>query len=1171
MRYRSMQIPVSVRASYNMADVRALVDSGATDNFMNPTFAKRMGIGLRPLDKPKNIFNIDNTANRAGQITHYTTLSVTTGGTTQEMRFLITDIGREDVLLGYPWLATYEPRFSWKHGTIDETHLPVVQKTTRPTDRRDVLAHYLSTETRESIVKQLEDEVSGGPPEIRNAAVELAIAAGQQKTKPQIPDEYRQFARLFSEEESRRFPPRRRCDHAIVFRPGVPDSINCKVYPMTQAEDAALDKFIDEQLEKGYIRPSQSPYTSPFFFIKKKDDTLRPVQDYRRINSWTVRNNYPLPLIPDIIRDLGRAKLYSKLDVRQGYNNIRMKEGDEYKAAFKTRRGSHEPTVMHFGLCNSPATFQNFADDISRPIIAKHAALGTVIRVYMDDITIATTIEDDQEAYTAHVAAVTDILTMVRDNDLYFKPEKCVFHAPSIDYLGVILGGGVTRMDPVKIAGVRDWPTPKTVRDVRSFLCFCNFYRSFIKDFSAVARPLNDLTKKDETWHWGQAQQAAFDTLKKKITSEPVLTQPDRNKQFELEVDASGFALGAVLLQRGSDGKRHPISYYSRTLTPAERNYDIYKRELLGVVAGLRAERPLLAHTSIPVKVITDHLNLKHWREPQNISRQVARWMLELAEYNIEIHHVKGSANGRADALSRRPDYNQGTDDNQDVVVLPDKLFINATTTVTTSQPTQQVDRLKPWIDPHELRQINGTWYKQGKRVHTGGPDETREAISRHHDSPVHGHPGIARTIRLVERTMWWPNLRKDVADYVKGCAECQRNKVNNRPTHAPLQPIYAKEDATPFEVVAIDFITKLPESNGHDSILTITDHDCSKASIFIPCREEISSEQTAALYVTHVFARYGLPSKIISDRDPRFASKFTRELCRLLGIQQNISTAYHPRTDGQSERTNQWLEQYLRFWVNERQDNWAAYLPMAEFTHNNWPNETTRESPFFLLMGYNPRADWTDCPSPIPQVALCLEQFKQAQKRAQELMIKAQKSWVKHKDTPKYQVGDQVWFEGRHLRTNQPTAKLAPRRHGPFKVIQVMSDVNYRLELPTQWSIHPVFHTDLLTPYRETPTHGHNYQRPPPELVDGEEEYEVEKILDQRHFGRRRKLQYLVKWKGYPDLENQWVDSHDVFADKAIREFQHSNSAPPRHKTKPKSTRNQHLLSSLLHYMTTM
>ena len=269
--------------------------------------------------------------------------------------------------------------------------------------------------------------------------------------------------------------------------------------------------------------------------------------------------------------------------------------------------------------------------------------------------------------------------------------------------------------------------------------------------------------------------------------------------------------------------------------------------------------------------------------------------------------------------------------------------------------------------------------------------------------------------------------------------------------------------------------------------------------SRFIPCREEINAEGTAALYTKHIFPSHGLPSKIISDRDPCFASQFTRKLCNILGIKQNISTPYHPRTDRQSERTNQWLEQYLRFWTNEQQDNWATYLPMAEFTHNNWPNETTHESPFFLLMGYNQCADWVDCPSPIPQVALRLDQFKQARKRVEELMIKAQKSWVKHKDTPKYKVRDQVWLEGRHLRTNQPTTKLAPRRHGPFKIVQVMSPVNYRLELFTQWSIHPVFHINLLTPYHETPMHGPNYQHLPPDLVDREEEYKVKKILDSR------------------------------------------------------------------------
>jgi hypothetical protein len=276
---------------------------------------------------------------------------------------------------------------------------------------------------------------------------------------------------------------------------------------------------------------------------------------------------------------------------------------------------------------------------------------------------------------------------------------------------------------------------------------------------------------------------------------------------------------------------------------------------------------------------------------------------------------------------------------------------------------------LTKWIDTHELKKIDKVWYKNGRRVITNVGSGTRAVIAAHHDTPVHEHPGIARTIQLVEQDSWWPGLRREVTDYVKGCAECQWHKVNNHPTKAALKPIWAKLEATPFETVAVDFITKLPVSQGYDSILTVTDHDCSKATIFIPCVEEISGEETAALYAKHVFARYGLPTKIISDRDLRFASKFTCELCKLLGIQQNISTAYHPQTDGQSERSNQWLEQYLRFWVNECQDDWAQYLPLAEFAHNNWPNKSTRESPFQVLMGYHPRADYSGTPSTIPRI----------------------------------------------------------------------------------------------------------------------------------------------------------------------------------------------------------
>ena len=503
-----------------------------------------------------------------------------------------------------------------------------------------------------------------------------------------------------------------------------------------------------------------------------------------------------------------------------------------------------------------------------------------------------------------------------------------------------------------------------------------------------------------------------FNALKERVTSEPVLGHPELDKQFEVEVDASGFALGAVLLQKKSDGKKHPIAYYSSTLNAVERNYDIYKLEYLAIHRAMMHWRHFLGGSPHKIIIHSDHQNLTYWKDPQKLSRQIAREQLDLMEFDFEIRHIPGKANSRADALSRRPDYDQGARDNENIIVLPEEVFVRAVT-MSSKEEGQDEELLKSWVNPHKLKHVNDVWYKEGRCVVTGSTEDKRTIIKSRHDLSVYRHPGISKTTQLVERDYWWPKMKLDIMDYIKGCAKCQRHKVNNRPTRATLSPIYPKTEAMPFETVAIDFITKLPLSQGYDSILTITDHDCTKVAIFIPCHEEINAEQTVALYLRQVVTTFGLPSKIISNRDPRFASKFTRELCKLMGIEQNISTAYHPRTDGQSERTNQWVETLLRFVTNYKQDDWARWLPMAQSAHNNWPSDTTRKSPFFLLMGYNPRADWKNATSPLPQVTLHVDQFKEAQVQAQNLMIKAQKSWVKHKDTPKYKEGDLVWLEG--------------------------------------------------------------------------------------------------------------------------------------------------------------
>jgi len=336
---------------------------------------------------------------------------------------------------------------------------------------------------------------------------------------------------------------------------------------------------------------------SPFFFVNKKEaGKLWPCQDYRYLNDWTIKNAYPLPLISEIIDKLKGAKYFTKLDVQWGYNNIWIKEGDEWKAVFKTNWGLFEPTVMFFGMCNSPATFQGMMDSIFDDMIT-----GTLIIVYMDNMFI---FHKDLKILKENTKIA---LKQLRDNDLYLKPSKCEFHKTKIEYLGMVIEEGKVSMDISKLKGIQDWPIPSTVKQVRGFLGFGNFYRRFIKNFSDIAHPLNDLLRKDKRFDWTQECQDAFETMKKWFTEELVLAMPDHSKPFQIESDASKYATGAVLLQLDSNGDRHPVAFYSKTFSPAERNYDIHDRELLAIIWALEAWRHYIqgsAHTTIILQII---------------------------------------------------------------------------------------------------------------------------------------------------------------------------------------------------------------------------------------------------------------------------------------------------------------------------------------------------------------------------------------------------------------------------------------------------------------------------------------------------------------------------------------------------------------------------------------
>ena len=543
---------------------------------------------------------------------------------------LVTGLGKLKIILGFPWLNEQNPVIDWKLGTVS---FPEKRKINwkRIIGSRNPKASLEEEDDEDewknrTINRLNEDETSillatlMGQTKTdiwinakTNLAMDMAIKANLKKkevpVKELVPPEYHEFLDVFDEEKANRFPESRKWDHKIDMKEGFEPKA-FKNYNLTLEEQIELDAFLEENLEKGYIRHSESPMASPFFFVKKKDGKLRPCQDYKYLNNWTVKNAYPLPLISDIMDKLKGAKYFTKFDVRWGYNNIRIRKGDEWKVAFKTNRGLFEPTVMFFGMCNSPATFQAMMDSTFEDIIKE----GFVL-IYMDDILIFAPTREKLEQLTKQV------LQRLREADLYLKPKKCEFNKERIEYLGMVIQEGKITMDSVKVKGLRDWPVPTTVKQVQSFLGFGNFYWKFIKKFSELARPLNDLLKKDRKFEWTQECQTAFDTLKQRFTEEPVLMMPDQSRPFQIEADASKYASGAVLTQLDSNGDRHPVAFLSKTFTETERNYEIYDRELLGIIHALEEWRHYIQGSGHTTIIHSDHQNLTFFKSAQKLNR----------------------------------------------------------------------------------------------------------------------------------------------------------------------------------------------------------------------------------------------------------------------------------------------------------------------------------------------------------------------------------------------------------------------------------------------------------------------------------------------------------------------------------------------------------------------
>jgi hypothetical protein len=587
------------------------------------------------------------------------------------------------------------------------------------------------------------------------------------------------------------------------------------------------------------------------------------VQDYRYLNEHTVKNNYSLPLISQLVDKLKGSKWFTKIDLRWGYNNVRIKEGDEWKAAFVCHRGSFKPIEMYFGLCNSPATFQTMMNEI-------FSDMADVMVIYIDNLMIYTKTDNIQE----HERLVKKVLKRLEEHDLFAKPEKCTFGVKKVEFLGMIVSREGIKMDDPKVKAIREWPIPKTVRGVRSFLGLANFYRKFIEGYAQVARPLNDLTKKNTPFTWKEAQQTAFDTLKNRFTTASILAYPDNDRVFCLETDASNFATGAVLSIE-QDGKWHPVAFSSHSMSPKERNYPVADKEMLSVIRSLEQWCHYLEGTHREFEIWNDHANLQWFMKHQDLNCRQARWAQYLSRFNFKWLHKAGATMGKADALSRREDHSIGIEKNNTrVLVIPPDRIHSVTEVRIATDADIIIDTIKDILfdlkepDLIPLRKQytlkDRIFYDENGKIYVPEDQVLRlDILKLHHDTPIAGHPGREKILELVQRSYTWPGMSTFVKEYTNKCERCARMKPSNLAPPGKLCPLELPD--IPWAEVTVDFTTDLPLSNGFDSILVVVDR-FSKEVDFILCNKTTTALDTARLYLHNVWKNHGLPSSIVSD-----------------------------------------------------------------------------------------------------------------------------------------------------------------------------------------------------------------------------------------------------------------------------------------------------------------
>lgn len=933
-------------------------------------------------------------------------------------------------------------------------------------------------------------------------------------------------------------------------------------------------ELLDLHLAAGRLRPSSSEHASPCFIIPKfknglPDDSIlgRWINDYRELNLNTVRDNFPLPKVSDILSDCGKGKIYSKLDMTNAFFQTKVHPEDIHLTAVRTPWGLYEWTVMPMGGCNAPSTHQRRMTDALRPY------LGIFCHAYLDDIVIWS---DNIKEHLRHLRLVFEAL---RKAHIYCNLSKTELFSTKINFLGHVISDEGIQADPIKCERVENWPIPTTASNVRGFIGLTRYLSAFLPGLAEFTSILTPLTTKDADKvfpTWTEEHQKAFEAIKALVTSTECLTVIDYDdttgKRIFVTTDASNRRTGAVLSFGDSWETARPVAYDSYQLNSAERSYPTHEKELLAIIKALKKWRPDLL--GMKFEVYTDHRTLEFFQTQKDMSTRQKRWADTLADFDFEIKYVRGEDNCAADALSRMPDDTPSAGYAACALAhtrSPPARRTRVAAVLDISADAEFINRIKAGYLTDEFakqvrdgiaagssvgtRERHGLLYV-GDRLLIPNDRKVRETLY-HLAHDVLGHFGFDKSYSALHPSFYWPNMRKHLRDsYIPSCVECQRNKARTSKAPGPLHPLPVPDGR--FEVVALDFVGPLPMEDGFDMVLTITDTMGADVQI-IPVRSDFTAAETALVLFNEWYCENGLMKQIICDRDVLFTSEVWAELCKLTGIRLKMSSSYHPETDGSSERTNKTVAQAIRYHVDINQKGWLKTLKRVRFAIMNTANSSTGFSPFQLKTGRSPRV--------IPPIAPLddeastaritahdvINQLKIDVQQAQDSLTAAKVRQAYHANAHRapeifYEVGDHVMLSTENRRRNykrkndKRVAKFMPRYDGPYVVVKANSAKSlYTLRLPNNPKTYPGFHAKLLKPFQPNDAEAFpDRELPKPGIVvteDGQEEVMIDKIVDERVRGRGK--QYLVRWIGYGKEHDEWLPGSELEDNEALDVWQ--------------------------------